>query len=65
MDALGGFAMMLRRGEIQFDVYPPDHQHTLLFLDFPYGFSRQMALARRNVARLQRTSIGSDQSAGG
>ena len=43
---------------------PPYYEYALVFFDFSDSFPRQMTLSGGNVARLQRTPEGSNQSAG-
>ncbi len=47
------------------DVDAPDHEHVPVLLDLTDGLRRQVALAGRYPARLQRAPEGPGQSAGG
>ena len=63
-DAGGRLAMFFFRLQPQYDVNAADHQHTFFFLDLADCIGNQHAIASRDLTRLQRASVGADESTG-
>ena len=62
--ACGRFAMFFFRLQPQYNVNAADHQHAFFFLDLADCIGNQHAIAGRDLTRLQRASIGADESTG-
>ena len=60
----GRLAVLFFRLQTQYDVNPADHQHAFFFLDLADCIGNQHAIASRDLTRLQRASIGAEQSTG-
>jgi hypothetical protein len=63
VDAFHSFAHTFRRSKVERDVNSPDHEHTIFIFDLAADVGREPAIARVDLARLQRAPEGSNHSA--